>query len=350
MKEILKYTTLLLAGCLIAKPSFASGEIYAEPPSEKVCYETYFSHGAEAPAYEMIPEMEMEYSWGEFFLQADLLYWRAYANGLNFCRETKSLDEITSDGEIVSFRKEKVNNLHYKWSPGFRIGGGYLFNDSCWGLSTYWTNLYSNGSHGGCKESLHLGLHLNIWDLLASYQFCMAPCLSFKPYAGLRVADIRQSIHRKIKGHGDSSLFDANSHGGYGHYKTDFIGVGPQIGLEATLALSYGLNFYGSAAASGLFGDFDNHARMRDWFPGVSNNKEVRQHLNAWITVVDFAIGIRWMHSFCKDESIKLTLDLAFEHHCFYKQNRIKSFGADERCQKGDLFFDGGTLSAKVTF
>src|SRR5262249_21652395 len=155
-----------------------------------------------------------------FFLQADFLYWKAFENGFNICRSSKDTDKISCDGKVNSVRKEKISNAHFRWSPGFRIGAGYLFKDSAWNVGAYWINQYFKANdHLRQHERLHWGLHLNVVDLLVSYKFCLVSWFSLKPYAGVRVADIHQRMTIKRSRHAEITEKSHQKEGIKGHNK-----------------------------------------------------------------------------------------------------------------------------------
>lgn len=354
-KNFALITTFLAAGTL-----HAQDEIYFQP-FEKICYETYFGTGCQpsptcyappAPKYCVTPEVTKDCC-GEIFFRADFLYWKTNENGLNHCVPTKVFDRIDCDGFVRSIRKEKNNDPSFDWAPGFRIATGYRFLDTCWELSAYWTNLYTKASSDLTNHGkLHCGLNFNAVDLLASYKFCAAPCFTLKPYFGLRIATVDQTLkssfddgHEKHK----SSQF-------HGHNKERFVGVGPLIGLEGVLNLKYGLGIYASAAVAGLYGDYHLQFKNRSRFHDSESIYNLKQHLHSWEAALDFALGIRWEHCLgntfaCCSQNMRIIFDLGLEHHHYFRLNRFNSnHQAGSKRHGSDLYFDGVNLAAKLAF
>lgn len=361
MKEILKKAPLLLS--LLGSTALinAQSEIYVQPAcDDEVCYETYYRRGCQpadafhetsVPEYCVAPEvLHPPLDRGEIFVRADFLYWKTHNNGVSRCLPAEETYEVNQNGKMRIVRKIKNKDPHFDWAPGFRLGTGYHFMDTAWEVAAYWTYLYSKADTKlGRQEKMHWGLNLNIADMLAGYKFCLAPWFSLKPYVGLRIAGIDQSIHTKT-GEIKADLQKEFK----GRSKQDYVGVGPLLGIEAILDLDHGFNVYANAAVSGLYGNNHLSSKGESVLSNYSIYSSSKHHLNVWQTVVDLGLGLRYERNIdCYSRNFNLVLDLGLEHHCFYKQNRFGSLGFDDsnhRVRCGDLFFDGVTVSAKVIF
>lgn len=271
---------------------------------------------------------------GAGFISADLLYWRAYQGGLADCVTTEIVERI-KDGHVFSEFKGKEKDLHYRWRPGFRIGVGYLSPDYGWDVAAYWTSLHSRaeGDHSH-SQRLHWKLNFEVVDLLVGYDFDINPCLTVRPFCGLRGAYIDQSIRRTSES--DKCLSEHDKE----RRKQKFYGIGPLLGIGAELGLKCGFSLYADVAASVLYGNYNLNFRKFDKFKGNVNLCRIKGHQHECEAVVDAGFGISWQKDFCNDTS--LVLSLGVEHHCYFNHNRLGKYG--------NLCLDGGTFSAVYVF
>lgn len=353
----------LITTFFTAATSYAQDEIYFQP-IEKICYETYYGNGTQLPpsAYTPVPlysvtpgviSLPTNDCCGETFFRVDFLYWKTNENGLGRCVPTKVFDRIDCDGYVVSIRHEKNNDPSFDWAPGFRIGLGYRFLDTCWELAAYWTNLYTTANtHLENEGKLRCSLNFNAVDLLASYKFCVVSCFTLKPYFGLRIATVNQNLKSNFEAKHEKHNFTDF----HGHNKEKFVGVGPLIGLEGVLSLKYGTSIYASAAVAGLYGDYHLNFKDCNRFHDGEVLYNLKQHHHSWDAALDFALGIRWEHCLKKTFSrcppnIRLTLDLGLEHHHYFRLNRFNSNHQSGSKRRGsDLYFDGFNVAAKLAY
>jgi len=270
---------------------------------------------------------------GEIFFSGDFLYWNVYQGGLNQCHKVFAT-ETTSADKVSSEFRAKQSDLDAQWTPGFRVGAGYRFPSSKWAIAVYWTQFsFNSHGHSAPQQKLRWHLDFDVLDILVKYPFSPNCSFTITPFAGVRGAEIDQSL--KL-GRIDPCQCTLSGM----HNKQDFFGVGPLMGIEAKLNLGAGFDLYGEAVASVLFGNFDVKFKNFDRFDGGSNFSYLKQNLNACQSVVDAAFGISWSDSFC--DGLRLTLKLGLEHHCYFDYNRIGSYG--------NLCFDGGTFSASLSY
>ncbi len=269
---------------------------------------------------------------GRGFASASLLYWRAYEGGHSVCVPGKEINETTKTNVSSHFRG-KTKDLHFKWRPGFRVGAGFQSSND-WDVAIFYTNFRSSAERHFCSErKFHWKLDFQVIDLVAGYTFCLSPCFTLRPFIGLRGAE----IDRSLRGYQSNSCFTSSFRE---RNKQDFTGIGPLIGLGATLYLDCGFGLYANLAVSTLYGNYRVNLKCDDKFQGGSNSCYLRHHLHSNTAVVDADFGISWETCFCNQ--MRLILRLGVEHHCYFNQNRIGSYG--------DLNLDGGTFSATVVF
>lgn len=355
----------LLTTLFSTSTSYALTEIYVQP-AENVCYETYYGNGtqplphpyyAPAPTYSVTPEvisLPIDDCGGGTFFRADLLYWKTNENGLNRCVPTTTYERVDCDGYALSVRKEKNNDPSFDWDPGFRIALGYNFLDTHWELAAYWSNLHTKaGSHLANGGKLRCNLDFNAVDLLVSYKFCVVPSFSMKPFFGLRVTTVNQTLKTNV----EYQYEFENHHFSHfqGNNKQKFVGVGPLVGLEGVLHLKHNTSLYASAAVAGLYGDYNLNFKNCNRFQDGETLYHLRQHLHSWDAALDFAIGFRWEHClkrvFSKSpQNVWLTFDFGLEHHHYFRLNRFNSSQQSGSKRRGDLYFDGFNIAAKIAY
>lgn len=270
---------------------------------------------------------------GQGFIEGEFLYWRAYQGGLAECVSDVNADATTQNGQVISRFREKKNDPHFQWQPGYRVGVGFL-SDSCWDIAAYWTDFHSHAhGHHSCALRQRWKLDFQVVDLLVGYKFCMPSCFTFRPFIGVRGAKIDQSVKAcRLNAFLCSRVRE--------HNKEQFSGVGPLLGIAANMNLGCGFSLYADAATSILYGNFNVNSRKFDHFRGGASCSRSRQHLNSYQTVFDAALGIAFERCICGNR--RLILKLGAEHHCYFDFNRLGSCG--------DLSLDGGTFSATISF
>lgn len=294
---------------------------------------------------------------GEIFVGAEFLYWRAFQDGLDICIPEEEFNSVSSDGFVTSRFVGKSRDINYKWDPGFRIGVGYGFGDSCgcggWDVGLLWTHFHTH-AHGSrdCAHHLNWKLNFDVVDLVAGYDYKLNSCFAIRPFLGFRGARIDQKIH---SGDGESSdscssfsfssssspfaddeLFVSSTR----KNNQDFKGIGPLLGLEADWEFGCGFSFYASADISWLYGKHRVKFIESTEFIDAFDYCELKKHVDASVAVGDAAIGVRWKKCFCND--MQLLVQLGFEHHRYFDYNRLGDCG--------DLSFDGINLGVGLGF
>ena len=278
---------------------------------------------------------------GKVFLGAELLYWRAFNSGINICLPDDVSETITPGGQVISTFRGKTRNPRFEWNPGFRVGAGYESTSGHWDFAVLWTHLDSKAHSSGNHENRHRWkLNFDVIDIVAGYKSDLSSCFVLRPFGGLRGARIDQKLHA---GHFFSSSSFYSAYDFNRSHKSDkekFEGIGPLIGLEAEVSVFCNFSVYGNVSVSWLYGKFNVHLQEDTAFEDAFNACHVRKHLDATITAMDAALGIRWHKCICKNK--QLIIQLGLEHHRYFNYNRL--------CEYGDLSFDGVNLSAGFGF
>lgn len=337
---------------------------------------------------------------GDWFVDVDVLYWKACEGGLMFGSETR---ERVLDAGTTSFDtfKTKKKNPHHRWDVGVRVGLGYHFACECYDAAIYWTHfdtdahghyrkgadsnhwftpawsgVTTNGLLGGNIDnganpvdfaSSHWKLRLNLIDAEIGRSFCVNSCLSIRPYIGVRGAIIDQKYDLEYDAITTISGTDVASPIDEFQLKSDFEGAGIRIGTDVDYNLGCGVSLFGDLAASLLWGESEVKTKEAYQFgttPGTTEFtfQEQRDRDCGSRAITDASLGLRWQQSCCNK---LITLEFAWEHHFFFNNNDFEKFTnfdaqtssvaaiATDRYPQtihGDLSVQGFVFSAKVEF
>jgi len=328
-----------------------------------------------------------------FAFRADFLWWRACEEGLSLGTE-EFIEE--TDGPVSPSRSTVVNRSHskhpnFKYDPGFRIGISNYCSCDCWDFAVNWTHFHTKAKVNGATSDDgsivffsdwerivganprvaggRYALNLDLVDIEFGRKFYVSNCFVLRPDFGLRVARIHQTYRvasEAVNGDGDVENFisDVKS-------RSNFLAVGPRVGLDVELHFCGGFALFGQAAGSIVFGKFDNHSR-ENYLDTVSSapvvgalTYEARSSAHRCSrTITDLAFGIKWDHCYewC-NRCHPVSIAFAWEHHAFYDMNNFNfvenglelegpsavATGAHTR-KHGDLNTQGLTVSIAFGF
>jgi hypothetical protein len=279
---------------------------------------------------------------GRFFVEADLLYLRAFEGGLFSVCDTTEINDTTVDGIVVSRLNGRGHNPNFEWNLGYRVGVGYEFVNSCYDIGVYWTHFKPNtkssghsSSYSGYRNSYKWSLDFNVVDLLFSYNWSSSPCFVLTPFGGVRFAEISQNLHTHFLSTINDSLITS-----HGHIKQTLTAVGPIFGLEGDLGIGCGFSLYGNLSVGVLYGKFRVKSHSTEEFNDTINIDHLRGWPQAYQAVTDAEIGIRWRTCYCNNNV--LIVELGLEQHRYYNHNQF--------CGYGDLNLDGASLGVRLEF
>lgn len=271
---------------------------------------------------------------GKGFISAELLYWRAFENGLDRCIPVETSDIITLDGRLTSRLIGRSHDPNFKWNPGFRLGIGYEFACSNWDVEASWSYFHTHSNNSFDDDiDVQWNLDFDVLDIVAGYKTDLSHCFALRPFAGIRSARINQKFQIN-----EFSLEDDDSDSDFEKNREEFLGIGPLIGLEADWDIGCGFSLYASASISLLYGHFDlKFIELNETLNTVDYCK-LKKDLDASLDVVDISFGVQWRKCYCDRW---LFLQLGLEHHRYFDYNRL--------CD-GDLSLDGVNLSGGIEF
>ncbi|MES2122971.1 MAG: Lpg1974 family pore-forming outer membrane protein [Chlamydiota bacterium] len=304
---------------------------------------------------------------GDFFLEADFLYWKMRQQGLDvFSRTAKSQGEVVVDGPNSveeNQSKGQYHQVHFDWEPGFRIGAGYDFKDCKWALSAFWTHLRGKGGSSHSHAKTHWSSSYNVLDLLVTGRpFHLGSSFTWKAFGGVKAAQIHQKFRASSVSTRRSldpfsiqnvtlSTTDVKS-----KFHTDFIGIGPEIGVNGSWNLGRGFSVYANADGAILYSRY--HSKFTDEFddlttflsdtdPTISNefiSEDVsRAASNTCQAVIDLGLGFSWQRYTCLcHHSVGWVVKLGWEHTQWFD---FSSLGSNN-----DLTLDGLVVSGQIQF
>ncbi len=309
---------------------------------------------------------------------AELLYWNAYEDGLEYAISNTEAPNLASNQISLthssSYYNGDVLNIDRKWDYGFRFGLGYVLTHDGWDLEAMWTHYRSNASDDvvadsntttariytlwsaiapGATDLLNLAptslvdpiaaeattswrLHLDLIDLELGRAFYTSRYLTLRPHIGLRGASIDQ--HYDITYLGGSfreaiiatlplNLTDEIS------MKDNFRGIGVRGGLNSQWHWSSGCggdwSFFGNVALSMIYGHFKVtqeeaviDSNSIDSIPsGPVNILDVENSFRASRAMTDLALGLRYDYDCC-DADYHIAVWFAWEHHIAFDMNQ----------------------------
>jgi hypothetical protein len=322
-------------------------------------------------------------SCGSWYFDAEALFWKAHEDGLGYA--LRNFSNPTADSTSVT--ASRIQNPHSNWDVGYRIGVGYDFNCDCWDVSAYWTHFQTKAkghstapttdgtltslwssiditgnANGLSTVDSHWKLRLDYADFVLGREFCISPCVTLRPFIGVRAAWIKQKYNifegaRQTSG-GEVVLINTSDI----NLRSEFDGAGLIAGLDSQWNVGCGFSVYGTASASILYGRKHSHSEDSAFFPSSTPSESVlergilRDHRHGSTYAADAALGLRWKRCFC-DDTVLFTIQLGWEQHLFFDQNRFEKVpvvttfnGEHPQIQRSDLCVQGITLGAKIDF
>ena len=294
---------------------------------------------------------------GKAFILSDFLYWEAVPEGMEYAAASRSVSKM--DG--------KLRDIDFDWSPGYRIGLGYLFKGRQWDLLLNWTHFHNHSSASSRRQegrsltalwipddilsgetryaSARWHLQYDIVDLELGRSFDIS-AFSARPFIGLRAACIHQHVrfhYEDVHRIHSANLFDMVTRG-----KNAYDAGGLRAGAELNFYLNQHWSFYGAVSASLLYGEFDVKLSFQAPLEDLDGQKlGYSSHDNRIRSNLEGALGLQWETGYSA-ERYHLTLLLCYEWIEWFDQNQLLR-GVTYRAD-GNLGLQGGTLRMVFKF
>ena len=270
---------------------------------------------------------------GRPFFEADLLVWRGHQDGLdtiiNASKSQSSLNEVVSPFVGVRSDFSEFTNFEFDFRAGCRLGVGYQFcND--WIAAARWTHFHGRG--GNDVNDLTLGsagrwkLKYEVVDLTVETPYCCGPCMSWNFFGGVKIGVIDQTIQFRNSSASSSTETSpgttqakANLSSFRANDKVEFVGAGPELGVNGNWDLGCGFSLYANAGAALVYSHISDHFDESNVTAGTTvTTKEVtttttslstssnsqRFRDNVCRPVLDLAVGFCWTKEFCCSNQI----------------------------------------------
>lgn len=309
---------------------------------------------AEAPSY-------------DFFAYADFLYWKASVTGLPYAVTGTVVTPVTG---LEFVDNDKIEEIHFGYKPGFRIGAGYQF-DCGWDIIADWTHFHTSAKRSLTATAPHL-IEM-VWDFIPGVTTSLEAHQSLKydqvnvdivknfslgssrviasPFFGAVGACIHQDLDLKSQRNFDPDLGSETT-----KIKNHFSGGGLRVGLALEYAPCSWLSVYGKGSYSLLYGKFDlsQHDAAQVPVSGEPVNlfHQAKTSERSLASAFDIIAGLRSTWSF---DCFELTAHVSYEFVYFPNQVRVRqilSTGADAFLFQGfgDVGFQGLTAGIGLAF
>lgn len=321
---------------------------------------------------------DLRCDWGAS-IQLEFLYWYAKETNLPYAARLPMIEtQIDPADPFFTSLTTGVGERKYldtSWDPGFRLGIG--FNSRCdgWDYRLTWTwfknkqqnstsvdNFFiqvdSNSSFalGSSGQTILINpwvnaalgnetwdriqakyrLRLNQIDLVLGRRYWVSPCLTVRPFIGLRGAwtDVRFAVNSKREFTSTAFQLDNTTVLTYqDRFTTRAWGVGIIGGLEPTWYFTRCFALYGEVGVGALWGEFEIKKREKfvvtSSMPALTNSyrDSGKKQQTQMTPLLDLGLGLRCERTWCC-ERFRTALDLGWEHHVYFDQNhRDKTYG-----------------------
>jgi hypothetical protein len=283
------------------------------------------------------PEIDFETGSCQFLngtAYIDFLYWQVNPDGLEFARKGGIADEAS--GSVLS--QGEIFETSCSMEPGVRAGLIINLGQCDWDLSAQYTYLSPEFGNSASVPFETPGLQPLIFNAaqlsdinlaLGQYNSCMhvldvgfgktfevKKCFSFRPHFGIKATwqkirhNVTYELITDVLPPPNPSLVAAFQRYN-ANFETDFDGVGPRGGFDASWRFNRSLSVVGNLAVSALWSDLTNS--RQDFFsihvlnPQTFEFDEVFAAQNADIThpecvlipVAELLFGLRWDDCLC---------------------------------------------------
>ncbi len=301
------------------------------------------------------------------WIEGEVLFWQAMQDDLDYA--------VKSDS-TTSIQHGRIEQPHFDWDWGFRLGLGYKLPYDKWDILLNYTYVHAH-AHGSASKSngavfpqweslfgvtlpagqtlfathaqAHWNANVNIGDVELGRTCFAGKWLSIRPFLGVRGLVIDQDYHIEYKGGTAAPAGDKDKVS----IDNDFWGVGIRMGFDSLWGLGGGWGIYGNGAASMLSGHFDIHQTEK-----LSESELKKMNLtndtDNVVVVAELALGIQWDYMFSKDR-YHFGVKFGWEYNVFFDQNQMIRFVGDTAPgsfirNDADLAFQGLTLGMRFDF
>jgi hypothetical protein len=322
----------------------------------------------------------------DFFIMADLIYWTAKQDGLEYARNgipNQTLDGTTlppAFANIAAIGETKAIGSH--WDPGFKVGIGLNLQHDGWDVSCVYTWFQSEhsdtGTNGAFAPLWNVGdfrngtpnftmrslfntvaaswkVNFNNVNFKLGRNFYISHFLKLHPYFGFRAAWQKQDFITDFADLANAPVTEATQRPTILKMNADqdHWGIGVLGGLAAAFQFNHNWSLFGSFDLSGLWGQYDIKRKdTATWVSGSTTTDQTyfwgQNKYHTVVPVCDLNLGFRFDHWFDKDNH-HFSISAGWEELVWFNMNQfIEIFTPDGN--NGNLSFQGFTLEFRFDF
>ncbi len=298
-----------------------------------------------------------------FSIEAEFLWWRANLDNLEYAIRL-------SGSSSTPFNIGGAYRIpDFEFAPGVRLSAGYDFGRNNWDIFGRWTYHYtdptsstsspdnilvlkdifqpnslissvvSNALAGSAKAKWQN--QINVGDFEMGYDYFFSCLFSFRPSFGLKAAWINMDYN--------TNYVDANVDGMTlvdfsFRNKSEWWGVGPQVGMDGHLHMGWGFSLYGRVSGALMYGKYDTRFSQTDSTDNrfrVTSSSEYRQR-----AMTQMLVGLEWAKCFSGD--ILLAFNIGWEGQYWWNQHEMRTTLDSQ--PHGDLTFTGLDVGVRLDF
>ena len=280
----------------------------------------------------------------ELLLKGEFLYWKGTLSNIKESFGNTEIEIKNSENTKITKLEESFKMPDAKWRAGFRVGADFIFDN--FDLEADWTHFHGFADYKHHSQHGAWNLHFDQVDLALGHYFYPFSSCYLKPFIGLRIANINQTL----KSHLETIKTEPTQETTITtkmHDREKFLGIGPEVGLEANYYLGKNFSLYGMVDAATYYGHVNNKYHDVSSYTNTVNDNNLKQ--KDWFNSIctDATLGVRWdkYTTCCKHYDMHFLLKLGVEQHRIYNFCNVSSQETD-----GTLSLDGAVLEAGIGF
>lgn len=291
---------------------------------------------------------------GPWYTAIDYLYWHADADQLQYA---VTLSNLFDQGGFLAVDTITVNNQGFKGNSGVRAKVGMFFCDD-WDSSFAWTHFKQ------CSSSCNQGIIipspmldlinniiatgarsnwlfiLNALDLEIGHTWCTFDSVILRPYLAFKMAQIKQRQDVQYFGIGSTE----NPVIAKTQACNNFLGFGPNIGIDQKWYFCDSLALWGNTAAALLYGKQSTNLRYIVTDNEGTSSPVVIGCKNRLFPMIQALLGLSW-----EKECECLLFDIGIGYEVQYWWNQAQSMSSLGAIQANISFIPGDVMTHGLT-
>jgi len=279
------------------------------------------------------------------WVEADLLYWKFTEGGTEFAIDNVSPDPSNTGVEIPNGTVRKV---HFDWEAGYRIAGGYTFDEQGWDLFLGYSHIEPDGDSNTTSPfifplllfqdsnaipvltsaSAHWKIKYQNLDFEVGREINFCNSLMLRPFFGIKAAKIDQNF-RVAYGNNDPTITQVPvGQSDFVHEKNNFKGIGLRAGFLTAWDMGYGLSLYGAGAFAVLISKVEIEQKQNEFDANLAflQRADMKSNFHPLLPVADVMLGVAWDRELGCNDQYAIQLHVDFEGQYWWRQNYLEHF------------------------